>query len=50
MFKKSFERPRNYFKLNERQKWDIDKELGILDWSGNDLTKEDIVRFKEYYN
>lgn len=49
MFEKSFERPSNYFKLSSRQQWDIDSSLGILDWEGNDLTEEDIARFKAHY-
>ena len=49
MFEKSFQRPTNYFKLSEAQQWAIDKELGILDWEGSDLSKEDIARFKAHY-
>lgn len=49
MFEKSFQRPTNYFKLSERQQWDIDSSLGILDWQGLDLTKEDQERFKNHY-
>lgn len=32
MFEKSFERPTNFFSLSARQQWDIDSQLGILDW------------------
>lgn len=49
MFEKSFERPSNYFKLDMREQWDIDKHLGILDWCGDDLTPEDKKRFKAHY-
>jgi len=49
MFEKSFERPANYFKLSAKEQWEIDRELGILDWQGNDLTKEDVKRFKDHY-
>ncbi len=49
MFEKSFDRPRNFFKLSPERQWEIDKGLGILDWEGNNLTKEEIKRFKEYY-
>lgn len=49
MFEKSFERPRNYFKLSPERQWEIDNVLGILNWVGNNLTKEEIKRFKEYY-
>jgi len=49
MFEKSFERPKNYFELSEERQWQIDKSLGILDWSGEGLSKEDIERFKNHY-
>lgn len=49
MFEKSFQRPTNYFKLSENQQWAIDSQLGILDWQGLDLTKEDQERFKAHY-
>ena len=45
MFEKSFQRPTNYFNLSEQKQWEIDKELGILDWEGLNLSKEDIERF-----
>jgi len=50
MFEQSFKRPSNYFKLTSRGQWNIDAELGILDWQGNDLSNEDIKRFNEHYN
>jgi len=49
MFEKSFERPRNYFELSGESRWEIDKRLGILDWTGEGLSKEDIKRFNEHY-
>jgi len=49
MFEKSFERPSNYFKLSEKTQWDIDKNLGILDWKGEGLSEEDKQHFKNYY-
>lgn len=49
MFEKSFQRPTNYFKLSSERQWEIDAELGILDWEGKDLTKEDKERFKKHY-
>jgi len=49
MFEKSFERPKNYFKLSPERQWEIDDLLGILDWEGRDLTKEDKERFDNYY-
>ena len=27
-------RPANFFSLDARKQWEIDKELGILDWDG----------------
>lgn len=50
MFEKSFERPSNYFTLSPEWQWDIDKNLGILDWDGEDLSEEDKKRFKEHYD
>lgn len=50
MFEKSFQRPKDYFKLSSERQWEIDKSLGILDWMGGDLSKEDIKRFNEYFN
>lgn len=49
MFEKSFQRPKNYFKLSAREQWEIDKRLGILGWQGEDLTREDIKRFNKHY-
>ncbi len=49
MFEKSFERPKNYFKLSAQEQWAIDKELGILDWQGDGLNKADIERFNKHY-
>lgn len=49
MFEISFQRPSNYFKLSPRRQWEIDEELGILDWKGSDLTDEDHRRIKEHY-
>lgn len=50
MFEKSFKRPKNFFKLSEEEQFAIDKKLGILDWSGSGLSKEDVIRFEEYYD
>lgn len=50
MYERSFERPKNYFKLDEREQWRIDAKLGILDWKGDDLTKSELKRFHEYYD
>lgn len=49
MFERSFKRPRNFFKLSPERQWEIDKELGILDWNGDGLTDEDIKRIREHY-
>ena len=50
MFEKSFQRPKNYFKLTPEHQWQIDSNLGILDWTGEDLSAEDIKRFKKHYS
>jgi len=49
MFEKSFQRPKNYFQLSGSEQWSIDKQLGILDWQGDGMTKEDHDRFKAHY-
>jgi hypothetical protein len=49
MFEKSFQRPKNYFKLPFREQWAIDKRLGILDWMGDGLTEKDKKRFFAHY-
>jgi hypothetical protein len=49
MFEKSFERPKDYFKLSARRQWDIDSNLGILDWTGGNLTTADKLRFNKHY-
>jgi hypothetical protein len=49
MFEKSFQRPRNYFKLNIRERWRIDKELGILAWDETELSTEDRKRYYDHY-
>jgi len=49
MFEKSFERPSNFFELSPEEQWAIDKDLGILDWEGRDLTPEDRKRFFAHY-
>lgn len=50
MFEQSFKRPSNYFKLSGERQWEIDSDLGILDWMGTDLSEDDKKRFKEHYN
>lgn len=49
MFEASFKRPKDYFKRTAQEQWAIDKSLGILDWNGEDLTEEDIARFRAHY-
>jgi hypothetical protein len=49
MFEKSFQRPSNYFNLSEREQYSIDKSLGIEDWLGEELSNQDIKRFKKHY-
>lgn len=50
MFERSFQRPSNYFELSARSQWEIDEDLGILDWEGDNLSEEDLDRFYEHYN
>lgn len=49
MFEISFQRPKNYFKLSSEEQWNVDAQLGILDWVGDDLTPEDMKRFRAHY-
>lgn len=49
MFEKSFQRPKNYFKLSAAEQWEIDKRLGILDWEGTGLSDDDVKRFNKHY-
>lgn len=49
MFEVSFKRPKNFFKLSADTQWEIDKQLGILDWMGEGLSEEDMVRFRDHY-
>jgi hypothetical protein len=42
--KQALKRPDNYNNLSSRQQWEIDKQLGILDW---EPTEEDIRRYKK---
>lgn len=49
MFEKSFQRPSNYFRLSAREQYEIDKQLGILDWEGGKMNKDDEKRFKSHY-
>ncbi len=49
MFEKSFQRPSNFFKLSSERQWEIDENLGILDWMGKELTEEDMERFRKYF-
>lgn len=50
MFEKSFLRPKNFFRLSGSEQYKIDKELGILDWVGDGLSKEEIERFEKHYS
>ena len=49
MFEQSFKRPHNYFQLGVKRQWEIDNELGILDWRGHDLTAADLELFYTHY-
>jgi len=48
-FEQSLYRPNNYFNLTAKEQWQIDSKLGILDWEGKRLSKEDIKRFNAHY-
>jgi hypothetical protein len=39
----ALKRPSNYCKLDPETQWEIDKELGILDW---DPTPEEVAEYK----
>ncbi len=49
MFEKSFQRPADFFQLSEKEQWEIDKRLGILDWEGTSLSTTELKRFSEHY-
>ena len=49
MFEKSFQRPWYYFDMESERQWEVDKDLGILDWIGGNLNKEEMVRFQNHY-
>jgi len=49
MFEQSFKRPSDFFLLREAERWDIDNELGILDWEGTGLDEDDLKRFRRHY-
>jgi hypothetical protein len=49
MFELSFQRPSYFFKLSAEEQWAIDKQLGILDWDGKDLSEDDMIRFHDHY-
>ena len=49
MFDRSFQRPKDFFKLSADTQWAIDKSLGILDWEGMNLSEEDTKRFHAHY-
>lgn len=50
MFEKSFMRPSNFFELSLQEQQDIDKNLGILEWDGSNMSTEDIIRFRAHYD
>lgn len=49
MFEKTFQRPSNFFKLSVERQYEIDKELGILDWQGTGFKQKDKERFNNHY-
>lgn len=48
MFEKTFQRPSNYFQLPDEQQWEIDENLGILDWNGR-MTREQSARYRKHW-
>lgn len=48
MVNQALKRPKNYFSLDEREQWRIDKELGILDWSGPKTKKDKDLLMKHF--
>ena len=49
MFEKSFQRPCNFFKLSKSEQWQIDANLGILDWEGDSMSEDDKKKFVAHY-
>lgn len=49
MFEKTFQRPKDFFRLSPDHQWTIDARLGILDWTGDDLSPDDMKRFRAHY-
>jgi hypothetical protein len=39
MFEKCFESLRDFANLSNREQWEIDKRLGILDWQGERVNR-----------
>ena len=50
MYQVSFQRPTNYLKLTPKEQWDIDKELGILDWTGEGMDEADTEIYLAHYD
>jgi hypothetical protein len=40
MLEAALQRPKNYHELTPRRQWEIDKDLGILDWEGPKTDEE----------
>jgi len=49
MFNRSFQRPKDFFKLSASEQWAIDKRLGILDWDFHGWTQQDKDRYDYHY-
>ena len=41
LFEQAMKRPKNFHNLSEEEHWKIDRQLGILDWDGSCLHKND---------
>ena len=41
MAQAALQRPTNFSDLSAKEQWDIDKQLGILDWEGGPPSREE---------
>ena len=49
MFERSFQRPRNFFRLTAEERWEIDSRLGILDME-IEPSLADLERIRAHYD
>jgi hypothetical protein len=48
MLEAALQRPKNYHSLSAERQWEIDKDLGILDWEGPKTDEELQCLLKHY--